>query len=360
MRVPRVAGVRTSSTLGRYSSAIRAACANERSCGSARGAISNGRPYRDLIWPCAGHLSVIACFRQQSKTRLLPSLGFPFVAWLSRTGLAELEIHLDLSLDVYWLAHQQVGPGSAIFAPHRWPQELIPARVTAVQLEGRGGQSTLCIRHVGTQAECFAPLRLGAGFIMLLVEGTSQVVVGYSVVRIIAERALQRVDGAAGIFLADLHLSLVDEGIHVVSVGLEDLVVDYGSFVEAVFADQKLNIVLPDRNVIGMIAVERSVLIGSLIEIAGGEIEVAEQAVAFLMGEIFLGLSHDGFGLRLLAFLHQHANERGAGLRTLRIHVDGVFELVFRFGQTVSQLIEEAELEKSCFQILSGVEQAWI
>ncbi len=44
------AGVRTSSTLGRYSSAIRAACANERSCGSARGAISNGRPYRDLIF----------------------------------------------------------------------------------------------------------------------------------------------------------------------------------------------------------------------------------------------------------------------------------------------------------------------
>jgi len=41
------ASVRTSSTLGRYSSAIRAACANERSCGSARGAISDGRPYRD-------------------------------------------------------------------------------------------------------------------------------------------------------------------------------------------------------------------------------------------------------------------------------------------------------------------------
>jgi len=37
--------------LGRYSSAIRAACANERSCGSVRGAISNGRPYRDLKIP---------------------------------------------------------------------------------------------------------------------------------------------------------------------------------------------------------------------------------------------------------------------------------------------------------------------
>ena len=46
------ASVRTSSTLGRYSSAIRAACANERSCGSARGAISDGRPYRDLVDQC--------------------------------------------------------------------------------------------------------------------------------------------------------------------------------------------------------------------------------------------------------------------------------------------------------------------
>jgi hypothetical protein len=35
--------------LGRHSSAIRAACANERSCGSERGAISDGRPYRDLF-----------------------------------------------------------------------------------------------------------------------------------------------------------------------------------------------------------------------------------------------------------------------------------------------------------------------
>ena len=50
-RVPRVGSVRTSSMLGRYSSAIRAACANERSCGSVRGAISNGRPYRDLVDP---------------------------------------------------------------------------------------------------------------------------------------------------------------------------------------------------------------------------------------------------------------------------------------------------------------------
>src|ERR1017187_6172347 len=40
-----------SGMLGRYSSAIRAACANERSCGSVRGAISDDRPYRDLVDP---------------------------------------------------------------------------------------------------------------------------------------------------------------------------------------------------------------------------------------------------------------------------------------------------------------------
>ncbi|HWY54924.1 MAG TPA: hypothetical protein VNZ03_10705, partial [Terriglobales bacterium] len=51
------ASVRTSGTLGRYSSAIRAACANERSCGSVRGTISNGRPYRDLIFPPVSNAS---------------------------------------------------------------------------------------------------------------------------------------------------------------------------------------------------------------------------------------------------------------------------------------------------------------
>src|SRR5713226_10653421 len=46
-RVPRGASVRTSCTLGRYSSEIRTGCANERPSGSVRGAISNGCPYRD-------------------------------------------------------------------------------------------------------------------------------------------------------------------------------------------------------------------------------------------------------------------------------------------------------------------------
>jgi hypothetical protein len=48
---PGLAGVRKASSrsLRRQSSEIRAVCANERSYGSARGAISDNRPYRDLV-----------------------------------------------------------------------------------------------------------------------------------------------------------------------------------------------------------------------------------------------------------------------------------------------------------------------
>src|SRR5258708_667015 len=45
------ASVRTSCSLGRYSSEIRTGCANERPSGSVRGAVSNDRPYRDLQIP---------------------------------------------------------------------------------------------------------------------------------------------------------------------------------------------------------------------------------------------------------------------------------------------------------------------
>jgi hypothetical protein len=51
---PTQSGARVSQGLAgviacRQSSEIRAVCANERSYGSVRGAISNDRPYRDLI-----------------------------------------------------------------------------------------------------------------------------------------------------------------------------------------------------------------------------------------------------------------------------------------------------------------------
>ena len=61
--------MRTSSMLGRYSSAIRAACANERSCGSVRGATSNGRPYRDLKMPRQRVLSEMAFYEKVIKVK---------------------------------------------------------------------------------------------------------------------------------------------------------------------------------------------------------------------------------------------------------------------------------------------------
>ena len=73
--------MRTSSMLGRYSSAIRAACANERSCGSVRGATSNGRPYRDLIIP------VVASKR-------------PFTSELSPDWTIATSVHNHILLDL--------------------------------------------------------------------------------------------------------------------------------------------------------------------------------------------------------------------------------------------------------------------
>ena len=72
------------------SSAIRAACANERSCGSLRGATSNGRPYRDT-WQknglrseisagpsCRHCVSLVKACAGYSFTRLLPLLWWRF------------------------------------------------------------------------------------------------------------------------------------------------------------------------------------------------------------------------------------------------------------------------------------------
>ena len=175
--------------------------------------------------------------------------------------------------------------------------------IAAAQLQG--SQGALRVAQVRTDANSLAPLRLCAAVIVPLCEGRSQLVVSDGIVRIVAERTLQRVNGAVGIILAELHLTLVDEGIHVVGVGLEDLVVQFGGFVEAVLENQELDVVLLDLKIFGMIAVEGSVLGGGLVEIAGGEVEVAEHAITFpVVGEISLGLTQESFGLDLLAFLH--------------------------------------------------------
>ena len=48
----------------------KTACANERSCGSARGVISNGRPYRDLIGWTPGNSNALCGIPLQEKRGL--------------------------------------------------------------------------------------------------------------------------------------------------------------------------------------------------------------------------------------------------------------------------------------------------
>ena len=161
------------------------------------------------------------------------------------------------------------------------------------------------VDQVWTNAHRLAPLRFRPAFIVLFCEGISQLVVSNRIVRIIVESALQRVNGAVGVVAADLHLALVDERIHVFGVGLENFVVQFGGVVETVLKNQKLDVVFLGLEIFGVIVVERSVLSGGFIEIAGGEIEVAEHTIAFRgTGKIFFGLTQEGLDLVLLAFLH--------------------------------------------------------
>ena len=141
-----------------------------------------------------------------------------------------------------------------------------------------------------------------------------------------------------------MHLSFVDQALHVVTVRLEDLIVQLAGLVNTVFQNQELNVILFDLKIFWMIAVERSVISGGFVEIAGGKIEITQHAIVFgNVGEISPGLAQEGFRLILLALLHEQAHQRGAWRRTLRIHYDGVLELLFGFRQTVAGLEEAAQ-----------------
>ena len=75
-------------------------------------------------------------------------------------------------------------------------------------------------------------------FVVLQVKGNSQLVMRDSVVGVVAQRSLQGVHRSGSVILPHLNLSLVNQRIHVVTVGLEHLVVQLGGLVEAVLQDQ--------------------------------------------------------------------------------------------------------------------------
>jgi hypothetical protein len=134
------ARVRTSPTLGRHSSAIRAACANERSCGSARGAISDGRPYRDLKTPlCSSKRSIKRDVKKKASPR-------PEARFLSRDpahwSITSLEKFGLLSILVSFPAD---GDGAIEF--ERAASDLVASEATMVLSEARGLWLFLVIRE---------------------------------------------------------------------------------------------------------------------------------------------------------------------------------------------------------------------
>src|SRR5258708_33092688 len=167
---------------------------------------------------------------------------------------------------------------------------------------------------------------------------------GDCVIGIVLESVMEPVAGYIGIAAAELNLPLINQSLDVARIRLEDFTVELGRFVQAIFQNQKLNIILFDLHVAGMCAVKRSVFRGSLIQVSAREVEVTQHPVAFaLVPEIVLVLLQKILDLRFLAIRHHEANQSGAGRGILWFYLDGMLELLFSFSETVLRLVEAAQ-----------------
>src|ERR1700692_3028495 len=93
-----------------------------------------------------------------------------------------------------------------------------------------------------------------------------------------------------------------------------------------------------------MVAIPRRIFGGVLFEFAVGEIKIAQHTVAFgIVREVALTLSQKSFGLTLLALRYQQPDVGGARGWVLRIDLDGMFELLFRFRHAVARLVEKSQ-----------------
>src|SRR5216683_2000204 len=164
---------------------------------------------------------------------------------------------------------------------------------------------------------------------------------GDCVIGIVLESALERIDSSIGIAAAELNLAQINQSLDVARICLEDFTVELSGFVQTILQNQQLNIVLFDLHVARMFVVKRSVLRGSLVQIAARVVEVTQHSVAFrVISEIVLSLPQKILDLCSLALCHHEPNQSGAGGGILRIHIDGMLELLFSFPQTVLRLVE--------------------
>src|SRR5437667_2609604 len=131
-------------------------------------------------------------------------------------------------------------------------------------------------------------------------------------------------------------------------VGAQNLVVELVSLVEPVLQNEELDVIPLDLGILGVGVMEQTVFRGGFVEIAGGEIKVAEHAVAFgVIRNISLGLLQKGFGLGPLALGHQKPHQCRARCWVLRIVGNGAFEYLLRFRDAIAGLIEAAKRQLS-------------
>ena len=78
------------------------------------------------------------------------------------------------------------------------------------------------------------PFRFSTGVIVLQGEGISQLVVSDGVVGVVAERTLQRIDGAAGIIVADLDLPFEDQSLRILRITLQNFVIQLRGFIDPI------------------------------------------------------------------------------------------------------------------------------
>lgn len=80
--------------------------------------------------------------------------------------------------------------------------------------------------------------------------------------------------------LADLHLTAIHQSFVIPRIGLQDFVVELARLIETILLDQKSNVVFLDLNICGVLLVKSSVFGGGFVDVAGGEIEIAQEAIA--------------------------------------------------------------------------------
>src|SRR3954453_12522296 len=116
-------------------------------------------------------------------------------------------------------------------------------------------------------------------------------VMGQGVVGIIAQGGLKRFDCASNVILPQLHLTLVNKGIHIVRIRFQDLAIPLGRFIEAVLQNEDLNKVFLGLDVFGVILVNGGVFGNGFVQIIRPEIEVSQHAVTLRnVGKFLLGL----------------------------------------------------------------------